>query len=63
MKGTEVNTISKPNGDVFIKVDDLIKAFYHDFGNLENNETAVKKYIKACVENWKDYEKKIRDKK
>lgn len=62
MEGTEINTIRKSNNDVFIKVDDLIKTFYRDFGNLENNEVAVKKYIKACVENWEDFQKTIRDK-
>ena len=63
MDGTEVSAIRKDNGDVYIKIDDLIKSFYSDFTFLENDEAAVKKYIKSCVENWEVYQKKIRNKR
>jgi len=63
MDGTEVNAIRRDNGDVYIKVDDLIKSFYSDFTFLENDETAVKKYIKSCIENWETYQNKIRKKR
>ena len=63
MKDVQVNSILKANGDVYIKVDDLIKAFYSDFSELGNDDAAVKKYIKFIVEQWEDYQEKIRNKK
>jgi hypothetical protein len=62
MAQVEINAIRKANGDVYVKVDDLIKSMYNDFAELGNDEAAVKNYIKFTIENWEDYQKKIRDK-
>lgn len=46
-------------GEVYVKLDNVVKALLADFAELENDESAVKKYIKENVEVWEDYEKGI----
>jgi len=46
-------------GEVYVKLDDVVKALFADFAELENDEAAVKKYIKHSVEVWEKYEQGI----
>lgn len=50
-------TIKK--GDVYVRLGDVIKALLKDFVDLENHESAVKKYIKDSTESWEKYEGRI----
>ena len=55
MESTKVNAVVR-NADVYVKLDDVVKALYADFAELGLDESAVKKYIKHSVEVWEKYE-------
>ncbi len=58
MKDIKIEAVIR-NGDVYVRLDDVVKSFLSDFAELENDESALKKYIKRSVEVWEKYEEGI----
>lgn len=45
------------NGNIYVKLDDVIKTLYSDHTQLDDEVT--KEYIINCIDNWEEYKENI----
>ena len=45
------------NGEVYVRCGDIVKSLYVDLADTESSD--IRKYIKANIEIWEEYEKAI----